>query len=112
MSHPTREEVEAFINALRYGMKVSHKPEFLIAMAEGWLKSKEPDREECVHDWSLIQYMGSGVKDKICRKCQKIVEHISQEEGEQMTDTVECKHSWEYLGSGVKICLSCHRREK
>lgn len=40
MSQPTREEVQAFIDALRYGMKVGHKPEFLIAMAEGWLESK------------------------------------------------------------------------
>lgn len=37
MSQPTREEVEAFITALNYGMKVQHKPEFLIALAEGWL---------------------------------------------------------------------------
>lgn len=40
MIQPTNEEVEAFINALRYGMKVSHKPEFLIVLAEGWLKAQ------------------------------------------------------------------------
>lgn len=40
MSEPTREEVEAFITALNYGMKVSHKPEFLIALAEGWIKAQ------------------------------------------------------------------------
>ncbi len=43
MSQPTREEVEAFITALNYGMKVSHKPEFLIALAEGWLKKDTTD---------------------------------------------------------------------
>lgn len=40
MNQPTRKEVEAFIAALSYGMKVSHKPAFLIALAEGWLKTQ------------------------------------------------------------------------
>lgn len=47
MSEPTREEVEAFLTALRYGMKVSHKPEFLIALAEGYYKHLET---ETAHD--------------------------------------------------------------
>lgn len=45
MSQPTREEVQAFIDALKYGMKVSHKPEFLIALAEGWLKQQCTEKE-------------------------------------------------------------------
>ncbi len=45
MSQPTREEVQAFIDALRYGMKVSHAPAFLIAMAEGWLKQDALEKE-------------------------------------------------------------------
>ena len=60
MTAPKREEVEAFIAALNYGMKVSHKPEFLIALAEGWLKehdrpkTREEKREQvlkCDHNW-------------------------------------------------------------
>ena len=51
MSQPTREEVESFISALRYGMKVSHKPEFLIALAEGWLENLKPKTDECDHSF-------------------------------------------------------------
>lgn len=49
MTQPTREEVEAFISALRYGIKVSHKPEFLIALAEGWLEHRKLRTDECEH---------------------------------------------------------------
>lgn len=49
MSQPTREEVQAFIDALRYGMKVSHAPAFLIALAEGWLENQKPKTDECDH---------------------------------------------------------------
>ena len=45
MSEPTIEEVEAFITALNYGMKVTHKPGFLIALAEGWLKQHDIEKE-------------------------------------------------------------------
>lgn len=48
MIQPTREEVEAFITALNYGMKVSHKPEFLIALAEGWLKQHSNSEEKTI----------------------------------------------------------------
>lgn len=46
MSKPTRKEVEAFLTALRYGMKVSHKPQFLIALAEGWLENNSTKQEK------------------------------------------------------------------
>lgn len=54
MSQPTCEEVEAFITALKYGMKVTHKPEFLIALAEGWLENHKPKTEKCDHNWFLV----------------------------------------------------------
>lgn len=66
MNQPTREEVEAFINALRYGMKVTHKPEFLIALAEGWLENQKPDKEECDHFWVPVSR-----NLKSCNKCCK-----------------------------------------
>ena len=49
MSQPTRKEVQAFIDALRYGMKVSHAPAFLIALAEGWMENQRPRTDECDH---------------------------------------------------------------
>lgn len=49
MSQPTREEVQAFIDALKYGMKVTHKPEFLIALAEAWIgKEQSPVLSDAV----------------------------------------------------------------
>lgn len=59
MSQPTREEVKTFILALRYDMKVSHKPEFLIALAEGWLEANE--EHHCV-------WINS---DPVCISCGK-----------------------------------------
>lgn len=81
MSQPTREEVKTFILALRYGMKVTHKPDFLIALAEGWLKENDrPEtREEkvariknCTHEW-----IAPGPEDDLnirakCKKCPAI----------------------------------------
>lgn len=66
MSQPTRKEVQAFISALRYGMKVSHKPEFLIALAEGWLENQKPKTDECDHD-----FYPQGHFWKHCAKCGK-----------------------------------------
>lgn len=64
MSQPTCEEVEAFIAALNYGMKVSHKPEFLIALAEGWLENQRPRTDECDHVFEPV-----GTFWKQCSKC-------------------------------------------
>lgn len=64
MSQPTHEEVETFIEALRYGMKVSHKPEFLIALAEGWLENQTPRSDECDH-----VFEPNGTYWKQCLKC-------------------------------------------
>ncbi len=66
MNQPTREEVEAFINALRYGMKVTHKPEFLIALAEGWLENQKPDKDDCDHEWMPMSAFWM-----YCSKCSK-----------------------------------------
>lgn len=59
MTQPTREEVQAFIDALKYGMKVAHKPEFLIALAEGWLKQEKTGAEQrsrsTGHVWHVLQ---------------------------------------------------------
>lgn len=66
MSQPTREEVEAFITALNYGMKVTHKPEFLIALAEGWLENQKPKTDECDHDFEPV-----GTFWKHCTVCGK-----------------------------------------
>ncbi len=72
MSQPTREEVQAFIDALKYGMKVSHKPEFLIALAEGWLESNEDvltqDPKTCDHDL-YTSAEGGGLIYRRCTKC-------------------------------------------
>lgn len=64
MSQPSREEVEAFIAALNYGMKVSHKPEFLIALAQGWLENQRPRTDECDHSFEPTSTFW-----KQCRKC-------------------------------------------
>lgn len=37
---PTREEVETFLQALNYGMKVEYKKDFMIALAEAWLREE------------------------------------------------------------------------
>lgn len=72
MSQPTREEVESFIAALNYGMKVSHKPKFLIALAEGWLESQKPKTEECTHRWFLVlPLVGEGAPHYACSYCDK-----------------------------------------
>jgi len=63
MTQPTREEVQAFIDALKYGMKVSHKPEFLIALAERWLSST---KEECDH-----RFVPTSTFWKECTVCGK-----------------------------------------
>ena len=63
MTQPTREEVKTFILALHYGMKVTHKPEFLITLAEGWLKSNE---EKATKEWSENNESGLTEKQKSC----------------------------------------------
>lgn len=69
MSQPSREEVESFIAALRYGMKVSHKPEFLIALAEGWLQQHNDNSFDCCeHEWVLI-HVDQKWKRWHCDKC-------------------------------------------
>lgn len=76
MSQPTREEVKTFIAALNYGMKVSHKPEFLIALAEGWLKNNKPkicfDFNNCDHNWVCSHEDETG-KDWYCVICEHTV---------------------------------------
>lgn len=72
MTAPKREEVEAFIAALNYGMKVSHKPAFLIALAEGWLENHKPDTGNCTHEWFLVlPLVGEGTPHYACRYCGK-----------------------------------------
>jgi len=57
---PTREEVETFLQALNYGMKVECKKDFMIALAEAWLNmdsnkvdkvldTPPPDAGSCEH---------------------------------------------------------------
>lgn len=78
MSEPTREEVQHFLKALQYGMKVTHKPEFLMALAEGWLHNNSvqtevmrPTRSRqemayCDHQWEPVSESW-----KECTQCGK-----------------------------------------
>lgn len=84
MNQPSREEVESFITALNYGMKVSHKPEFLIALAEGWLKQHAVEKEtmrptkarnECDHVFETMSTFPGGLVGE-CVKCRKIVREL------------------------------------
>lgn len=72
MNQPTREEVQVFIEALKHGMKVSHKPEFLIALAEGWLKSSEDvltqKQKTCDHALYPVAERGGRIHRR-CKKC-------------------------------------------
>lgn len=69
MTAPKREEVESFIAALRYGMKVSHKPEFLIALAEGWLAQNGGLKpEKCSHHLWVLDCDKTGSLRE-CKKC-------------------------------------------
>lgn len=72
MSQPTREEVQAFIDALKYGMKVAHKPEFLIALAEGWLESNEDvltEKQKICDHVLCTAAEGGGYIYRYCKKC-------------------------------------------
>lgn len=80
MSQPTREEVEAFITALNYGMKVQHKPEFLIALAKGWLENNthkeithQADTPYCDHAWSDT-VRSPNTWSQACHKCGATVD--------------------------------------
>ena len=53
-------------------MKVSHKPEFLIALAEGWLESKKDKKDDCVHKWYLVTpFLTGGNAYYKCMYCRK-----------------------------------------
>lgn len=70
MNQPTRDEVEAFIAALNYGMKVTHKPEFLIALAEGWLENQKPKiTSHCDHEW-VDTKRSPHTWEQFCNKCR------------------------------------------
>ena len=76
MSNPTREEVQAFIDALRYGMKVSHAPAFLIALAEGWL-SQHPKAHTDLDSFCSHEWFSDGLDTQLqvqfkCAKCGEL----------------------------------------
>ena len=85
MSQPTREEVKTFILALRYGMKVTHKPDFLIALAEGWLANEKLAVNEAAgqvdfrccngeHKWVDVE-RGPAVWNQVCVYCGLHLKH-------------------------------------